>query len=250
MICPFSWNFYLLTKVQRKHFQCFQWPTWMYFVNINKFWFRHFLILLHFTKLSKFSGNAVVQYHTICNNINVPIIFSNNWLYINPSFSYELFSRLGNPPGENKSNTRQMFNKYVLLNTSSYKQKWMIAGYDCIVIVKLQYLWAFAVFRAVCTVFSTWLSDYPEDFRSLSDPSCLQRIGPLLPEDSSGAEIRGRLLRITEELREKTLLSGSLSGQDIWLFHKGSPSPFVCTLVTDSAGYCVTCSITSLSVSL
>ncbi|KTF73868.1 hypothetical protein cypCar_00046081, partial [Cyprinus carpio] len=65
--------------------------------------------------------------------------------------------------------------------------------------------------RAVCTVFSTWLSDYPEDFRSLNDPSCLLRLAPLLPGDTSGAEIKGRLLRIAEELREKTLLSGSLS---------------------------------------
>ncbi|XP_016137537.1 ral guanine nucleotide dissociation stimulator-like [Sinocyclocheilus grahami] len=86
-----------------------------------------------------------------------------------------LIDRLGNPPGESNSNTRQMFNK------------------------------------AVCTVFSTWLSDYPEDFRSLNDPSCLLRLAPLLPTDTSGAEIKGRLLRIAEELSEKTLLSGSLS---------------------------------------
>ncbi|XP_016313835.1 ral guanine nucleotide dissociation stimulator-like isoform X1 [Sinocyclocheilus anshuiensis] len=86
-----------------------------------------------------------------------------------------LIDRLGNPLGESNSNTRQMFNK------------------------------------AVCTVFSTWLSDYPEDFRSLNDPSCLLRLAPLLPTDTSGAEIKGRLLRIAEELSEKTLLSGSLS---------------------------------------
>lgn len=123
---------------------------------------------------------------------------------------------------------------------------------NCIVIVKLQYLSTFAVFRAVCTVFSTWLSDYPEDFLSLSDPTCLLRIAPLLPTDTSGAEIKGRLLRIAEELSEKTLLSGSLSGQDICLFDKGNPSEFFffCMFVTDSAGYCVTCSITSLPVSL
>ncbi len=33
---------------------------------------------------------------------------------MNPQFHYELFSRLGNPPGESNSNTRQMFDKYVL----------------------------------------------------------------------------------------------------------------------------------------
>ncbi len=87
----------------------------------------------------------------------------------------------------------------------------------------------FAVFRAVCTVFSTWLRDYPEDFRSLNDPSCLLRLAPLLPTDTSGAEIKGRLLRITEELSEKTLLSGSLSGIcSLYLQN----SPLVLLLVT------------------
>ncbi len=90
----------------------------------------------------------------------------------------------------------------------------------------------FAVFRAVCTVFSTWLRDYPEDFRALNDPSCLLRLAPLLPTDTSGAEIKGRLLRITEELSEKTLLSGSLSGQAVCPFDK-----VFCTFVTDSACY-------------
>lgn len=80
----------------------------------------------------------------------------------------------------------------------------------------MEYLFTFVVFRAVCTVFTTWLSDYPEDFRSLNDPSCLLRLAPLLPTDTSGAEIKGQLLRIAEELSEKTLLSGSLSGQDIF----------------------------------
>ncbi|KAL6462245.1 hypothetical protein MHYP_G00286670 [Metynnis hypsauchen] len=81
-----------------------------------------------------------------------------------------LVDRLGNPPGDSNSPTRQAFNK------------------------------------AVCTVFSTWLSEYPEDFRSLGDPSRLLRLAPLLPPDVAGAELRGRLLRIAEELSEKALI--------------------------------------------
>lgn len=97
-----------------------------------------------------------------------------------------LTGRLENAPGESKSSTRQQFNK------------------------------------AVCTVFSTWLNDYPEDFRSLSDPSSLLRLASLLPTDPSGAEIKDRLLKIAEELSEKALLSGSVSDPS-----KGvtSPSP-------------------------
>lgn len=61
--------------------------------------------------------------------------------------------------------------------------------------------------RAVCTVFSTWLSEYPEDFKSLEEPSRLLRLVPLLPQDSSSAaDLRARLLRIAEELSEKALL--------------------------------------------
>ncbi|XP_022055293.1 ral guanine nucleotide dissociation stimulator-like 2 [Acanthochromis polyacanthus] len=61
--------------------------------------------------------------------------------------------------------------------------------------------------KAVCTVFSTWLSEYPEDFKSLVEPSRLLRLAPLLPQDSSSAaDLRARLLRIAEELSEKALL--------------------------------------------
>ncbi|TKS82461.1 Ral guanine nucleotide dissociation stimulator-like 2 [Collichthys lucidus] len=68
--------------------------------------------------------------------------------------------------------------------------------------------------RAVCTVFSTWLSEYPEDFRSLGDPSRLLRLAPLLPQDSSSAaDLRARLLRIAEELSEKALLPDSHKDQ-------------------------------------
>lgn len=68
----------------------------------------------------------------------------------------------------------------------------------------------------MCTVFSTWLSEYPEDFRSLGEPSRLLRLAPLLPQDSSSAaDLRARLLRIAEELSEKALLPDA---------HKGLPS--------------------------
>ncbi|XP_030637546.1 ral guanine nucleotide dissociation stimulator-like 2 [Chanos chanos] len=81
-----------------------------------------------------------------------------------------LSDRLGNPPGENNSHTRQAFNK------------------------------------AVCTVFSTWLAEYPEDFSSMGEPSRLLRLAPLLPTDSSGSDIKKRLLKIAEGLSEKALL--------------------------------------------
>ncbi len=68
-------------------------------------------------------------------------------------------------------------------------------------------------YRAVCTVFSTWLSEYPEDFKSLGEPSRLLRLAPLLPQDSSSAaDLRARLLRIAEELSEKALLPDAHKG--------------------------------------
>ncbi|KAF7661424.1 hypothetical protein LDENG_00260270 [Lucifuga dentata] len=90
-----------------------------------------------------------------------------------------LTDRLENPPGgSERSHTRQSFNK------------------------------------AVCTVFSTWLSEYPEDFQSLGEPSRLLRLAPLLPQDSSSAvDLRACLLRVAEELSEKALLPGAYTGQ-------------------------------------
>ncbi|XP_031432939.1 ral guanine nucleotide dissociation stimulator-like 2 isoform X2 [Clupea harengus] len=83
-----------------------------------------------------------------------------------------LADRLEHPPGESKrTQTRQAFNK------------------------------------AVCTLFSTWLTEYPEDFRLLGDPSCLLRVAPLLPGDPAGADLRERILRVAEELSERALLS-------------------------------------------
>ncbi|XP_061677213.1 ral guanine nucleotide dissociation stimulator-like 2 isoform X2 [Syngnathoides biaculeatus] len=62
--------------------------------------------------------------------------------------------------------------------------------------------------RAACSVFSAWLSEYPEDFRGLADPSGLLRLAPLLPRDSpSAADLRARFLRLAEELSEKALLA-------------------------------------------
>ncbi|XP_042279202.1 ral guanine nucleotide dissociation stimulator-like 2 isoform X1 [Thunnus albacares] len=90
-----------------------------------------------------------------------------------------LTDRLEHPPGDSeRSQTRQSFNK------------------------------------AVCTVFSTWLSEYPEDFESLGEPSRLLRLAPLLPQDSSSAaDLRARLLRIAEELSEKALLPNTSKDQ-------------------------------------
>ncbi|XP_024114126.1 ral guanine nucleotide dissociation stimulator-like 2 isoform X3 [Oryzias melastigma] len=98
-----------------------------------------------------------------------------------------LTDRLENPPGDSeRSHVRQSFNK------------------------------------AVCTVFRTWLSEYPEDFQSLGNPSCLLRLAPLLPQDSSSAaDLRAQLLRIAEELSEKALLLHSRRDQ----FSLDSPPP-------------------------
>ncbi|XP_077382125.1 ral guanine nucleotide dissociation stimulator-like 2 isoform X2 [Festucalex cinctus] len=61
--------------------------------------------------------------------------------------------------------------------------------------------------RAVCSVFGAWLSEYPDDFVGLKEPSRLLRLAPLLPRDSpSAAELRARVLRVAEELSEKALL--------------------------------------------
>ncbi|XP_041843295.1 ral guanine nucleotide dissociation stimulator-like 2 isoform X2 [Melanotaenia boesemani] len=74
--------------------------------------------------------------------------------------------------------------------------------------------------KAVCTVFSTWLSEYPEDFKSLGEPSRLLRLAPLLPQDSlSAADLRARFLRIAEELSEKALLP------DTWRDQSGFTGP-------------------------
>ncbi|XP_061738340.1 ral guanine nucleotide dissociation stimulator-like 2 isoform X1 [Nerophis ophidion] len=78
--------------------------------------------------------------------------------------------------------------------------------------------------KAVCTVFSMWLIEYPEDFKGLREPSRLLRLAPLLPrESSSAADLRARLLRVAEELSEKALLPNAF--KDVHISH--SPNPDV-----------------------
>ncbi|XP_061531316.1 ral guanine nucleotide dissociation stimulator-like 2 isoform X3 [Phycodurus eques] len=75
--------------------------------------------------------------------------------------------------------------------------------------------------RAACSVFSAWLSEYPEDFGRLKDPSRLLRLAPLLPRDSpSAADLRARVLRVAEELSEKALLPDAYRDANI----SGGPS--------------------------
>lgn len=96
-----------------------------------------------------------------------------------------LTDRLEDPPGGSEmSHTRQAFNK------------------------------------AVCSVFSTWLSEYPEDFQGLGEPSHLLRLAPLLP--ASAADLRARILRIAEELSEKALLHQTSLDQTS---HSSPPDP-------------------------
>ncbi|XP_060756405.1 ral guanine nucleotide dissociation stimulator-like 2 isoform X1 [Neoarius graeffei] len=99
-----------------------------------------------------------------------------------------LSDRLGNPPGDSGSPTRQTFNK------------------------------------AVCTVFSTWLSEYPEDFHSLGDPSCLLRLTTLLP-DHTGSEVKSQLLKIAEELSDKSLIPDTTSDAANAFLQTPSPDP-------------------------
>ncbi|XP_013854912.1 ral guanine nucleotide dissociation stimulator-like 2 [Austrofundulus limnaeus] len=103
-----------------------------------------------------------------------------------------LIDRLENPPGDSeKSQMRQSFNK------------------------------------AVCSVFSTWLSEYPEDFGGLREPSRLLRLAPLLPQDStSAADLRARLLRTAEELSEKALLPDAHRDQSSFSSPPPDPSKF------------------------
>ncbi|XP_017308461.1 ral guanine nucleotide dissociation stimulator-like 2 isoform X1 [Ictalurus punctatus] len=99
-----------------------------------------------------------------------------------------LTDRLGYPPGDSGSPTRQTFNK------------------------------------AVCTVFSTWLSEYPEDFHSLGEASRLLRLAPLMP-DQTGLEVKGRLLKIAEELSEKSLIHDATSKAANSVQQTSSPDP-------------------------
>uniref|UniRef100_A0A146VIX9 Ral guanine nucleotide dissociation stimulator 2-like protein n=1 Tax=Fundulus heteroclitus TaxID=8078 RepID=A0A146VIX9_FUNHE len=108
-----------------------------------------------------------------------------------------LTDRLDHPPGDSeRSQTRQCFNK------------------------------------AVCSVFSTWLSEYPEDFKNLGDPSRLLRLVPLLPQDSSSAaDLRARFLRTAEELSENALLPDNHRDQTSSSSSPPDPSKFEATSI-------------------
>nr|XP_023657089.1 ral guanine nucleotide dissociation stimulator-like 2 isoform X4 [Paramormyrops kingsleyae] len=88
--------------------------------------------------------------------------------------------------------------------------------------------------KTVCSVFSKWLDEYKEDFLSLGDPTPLLRLAPLLPSDPSGSEIRRRLLKISEELSERALLSDSPTG-----VRAAPPAAAVMTFPFHLSLYCV-----------
>ncbi|XP_031135250.1 ral guanine nucleotide dissociation stimulator-like 2 isoform X2 [Sander lucioperca] len=127
-----------------------------------------------------------------------------------------LSDRLENPPGDSeRSQTRQSFNK------------------------------------AVCTVFSTWLSEYPEDFKSLGEPSRLLRLAPLLPQDpSSATDLRDRLLRIAEELSEKALLPDAHKDQSGFTSPPPDASKFEPTSVLGFPGALIAEQLTKIETEL
>ncbi|XP_069571165.1 ral guanine nucleotide dissociation stimulator-like 2 isoform X1 [Brachyistius frenatus] len=127
-----------------------------------------------------------------------------------------LTDRLENPPGDSeRSQTRQSFNK------------------------------------AVCTVFSMWLSEYPEDFKSLGDPSRLLRLAHIFPQDSSSAaELRARLLRIAEELSEKALLPDALKDQTSFTSFPPDVSKFEPTSILGFPGSLIAEQLTKIETEL
>uniref|UniRef100_A0AAX7UUT5 Ral guanine nucleotide dissociation stimulator-like 2 n=1 Tax=Astatotilapia calliptera TaxID=8154 RepID=A0AAX7UUT5_ASTCA len=127
-----------------------------------------------------------------------------------------LSDRLENPPGDSeRSQIRQSFNK------------------------------------AVCTVFSTWLSEYPEDFKSLGDPSRLLRLAPLLPHDSSSAaDLRARFLRIAEELSEKALLPDTHKDQTSFTSPPPDASKFEPTSILGFSGALIAEQLTMIETEL
>lgn len=127
-----------------------------------------------------------------------------------------LSDRLENPPGDSeRSQIRQSFNK------------------------------------AVCTVFSTWLSEYPEDFKSLGGPSRLLRLAPLLPHDSSSAaDLRARFLRIAEELSEKALLPDTHKDQTSFTSPPPDASKFEPTSILGFCGALIAEQLTMIETEL
>ncbi|XP_057691245.1 ral guanine nucleotide dissociation stimulator-like 2 isoform X2 [Corythoichthys intestinalis] len=79
--------------------------------------------------------------------------------------------------------------------------------------------------RAARSVFSAWLSEYPEDFVALKEPSRLLRLAPLLPpEPPSAARLRAAVLRLAEELSEKELLPDGRTDAEL----SGAPAADAC----------------------
>ncbi|KAJ8398375.1 hypothetical protein AAFF_G00426300 [Aldrovandia affinis] len=126
-----------------------------------------------------------------------------------------LTNRLEHPPGENKeSQSRVAFN------------------------------------MAVCSVFSAWLTEYPEDFRSLGDPAPILRLTPLLPTDSSGSEVKGRLLRIAEELSERALLCDSPTDSITSVTTPTDPGKFDATNILGFPGQLIAEQLTMIETEL
>ncbi|XP_054636709.1 ral guanine nucleotide dissociation stimulator-like 2 isoform X2 [Dunckerocampus dactyliophorus] len=105
--------------------------------------------------------------------------------------------------------------------------------------------------KAVCTVFSAWLSEYPEDFKGLREPSRLLRLAPLLPRDSSSAaDLRARFLGIAEQLSEKALLPNAY--KDVKICRSPSPdaSKFEATTILGFASAAVAEQLTRIETEL
>ncbi|XP_064206860.1 ral guanine nucleotide dissociation stimulator-like 2 isoform X2 [Anguilla rostrata] len=103
---------------------------------------------------------------------------------------------------------------------------------------------------AVCSVFSAWLTEYPEDFRSLADPTPILRLVPFLPTDSSGSEVKGRLLKIAEELSEKSLLCHSPTDSITSVFTPTDPAKFDATNILGFAGQVIAEQLTMIETEL
>ncbi|KAI1886069.1 hypothetical protein AGOR_G00210230 [Albula goreensis] len=126
-----------------------------------------------------------------------------------------LTNRLEHPPGDNKgSQSRLSFNK------------------------------------AVCSVFSAWLAEYPEDFQALGDPAPILRLTPLLPTDPSGSEVKSRLLKIAEELSEKALLCDSPTDSSASMTTPSDPAKFDATNILGFRGQLIAEQLTMIETEL
>ncbi|KAJ8354552.1 hypothetical protein SKAU_G00221190 [Synaphobranchus kaupii] len=103
---------------------------------------------------------------------------------------------------------------------------------------------------AVCSVFSAWLAEYPEDFRSLEDPAPILRLVPFLPTDSSGSEVKGRLLKIAEELSERALLCDSPTDSITSVFTSTDPTKFDATNILGFPGQVIAEQLTMIETDL